>query len=64
MRKAASLTFLASLLVFGAMAQPGFPPPPSQAIPLDLVVGLLLLAGTIFGLRKLWKSRNLAKTEA
>lgn len=61
MGRAIGILFFALALVTEAVGQPPFPPAPSQAVPLDIVVGILLIGGVIYGLRKLMKTRKRAE---
>lgn len=44
-------------------APPLPPPPPNVAISLDVVVGLLILGGVVFGVRKLFKKAPIQEAE-
>ena len=61
MGRAIGILFLVLSLVADAVGQPPFPPAPSQAVPLDVVVGVLLVGGVIYGFRKLMKTRKQAE---
>jgi len=61
MERAIVILFIVLGLVSDALGQPPFPPPPSQAVPLDVVVGILLVGGVFYGLRKLMKTRKRAE---
>lgn len=53
MRLKAIILFGLIVSAFTASAQPLPPPPPNMAVPLDTVVGVLIIAGTAFGAYKL-----------
>ena len=61
MFKGIAVVFLSALFVSDAWSQPLPPPPPNQAVSLDVIVGLLLFAGLIYGLKKLTAERVDAK---
>lgn len=53
MKKPLALLTVVLLSIGSAFAQPTPPPPPNVAIPLDVVVSLLIIAGVAFGSYKL-----------
>lgn len=53
MKKPLALLTVVLLSMGSAFAQPTPPPPPNVAIPLDLVVSLLIIAGIVYGTYKL-----------
>jgi hypothetical protein len=62
MKNSTKNTLLKSVLLltavcasFAAFAQPGGPPPPGGAIPIDGGAIALLVAGTVYGAKKLYK---------
>lgn len=55
MKKSLALFTVALVSVGSAFAQPTPPPPPNVAIPLDVVVSLLVIAGIVYGAYKLSK---------
>ena len=50
------LTVLSFLVVVPAFSQPLPPPPPNTQIPLDAVVGLLVVASLVYGVKRLMSS--------
>lgn len=64
MKKALSILLVVLATASNVFAPPPFPPPPSQAIPLDVVVGMLLVAGVSFGLFKLLNKKKPASVSA
>lgn len=55
MKRLISLLIVLVFTIGQTIAQPPPPPPPNVAISIDIVVGLLILAGIFFGARKLFK---------
>jgi hypothetical protein len=62
MKRVTALSILVFLSVDSAFSQPLPPPPPNMAIPLDTVVGLLLIFGAGVAVYRLRKKQ--AATEA
>ena len=58
MKKLVSALLFVMAAVYNAAAQPLPPPPPNQAISLDLVVAILIITGAVYGATKLWNNRN------
>ncbi|MBI1287201.1 MAG: hypothetical protein GC178_06435 [Flavobacteriales bacterium] len=53
MKKLLSILIVLFSTAYNAAAQPPPPPPPNTAISLDILVGLLVLIGVFYGIRKL-----------
>ncbi len=59
------ITFAAVVIgTLSGYSQPLPPPPPNSAIPLDVVVGVLLVGGVLYAVRKLSRGKKLTEKAA
>lgn len=64
MKKTAFLFFLMLIVLDRAIGQPLPPPPPNTAIPFDIIAGVLIGAGLVYGIIRLVRSRKAKQASA